>query len=246
MELEQAKSQLIARMDADDISHPERLEKQVNAFCNNQRLVLLGTYCQIFGDGESETQEYKIPTTNIELQQSIRSIPTFNHPTMMAKREIIQQVGGYRKQFDGAEDHDLHLRISRLGELATVPEFLLWYRQHPDQFSQVKKNIGFRGSVAAVFCDMCVQQNLPDPSEFGRSCEELVLELLIHESTNASKMSKPRLVLCSRAIRGIASLPDFHPQLNTVRRKILIKLAKTQQFHAMFSLWRRTRKKNWL
>ena len=105
----------------------------------------------------------------------------------MTKREIVQQVGGYRKQFDGAEDHDLHLRISRHGEIATLPEFLLRYRLHSGQFSQVKKTIGFRASVAAVYCDMCVDQNLPDPSEFDKTCEELALELLIQESVNVGK-----------------------------------------------------------
>ena len=46
--IEQANSPLIARMDADDISHPERLEKQVNEFNNNPKLVLLGTFLSYF------------------------------------------------------------------------------------------------------------------------------------------------------------------------------------------------------
>ena len=241
--IELAKSLLIARMDADDISHPERLEKQVKEFNDNPKLVLLGTFCHTFKDGINELQEIKVPTTNSELQRSIRSIPTFSHPTVMIKREIIQQVGGYRKKFDGAEDHDLHLRLSRHGEIAILPEFLLWYRLHPAQFSRVKITARIRASVAAVFCDMCVHQNLPDPSEFGKTCDELALDLLFQESLNTKTMSKLRLVLCSRAIQGLAMLPDFHHQLISIRKKILYKLTKTGQFHAAFSLWRRTRKK---
>ena len=61
-----------------------------------------------------------------------------------------------------------------------------------------------------------------------------------------AKMSKPRLVLCTRAIRGLATLPEIHPKLLAVRRKILLKLAKTGQLHASFSFWRRSRKQNWL
>ena len=244
--IEQASAPLIARMDADDISRPIRLEKQMNAFSSNSKLVLLGSYCHTFKEDENELEEIKIPTTNIELQRSIRSIPTFTHPTMMAKREIILLVGGYRKQFDGAEDHDLHLRISRHGEIETLPESLLLYRCHSGQFSNMKKAIGFRASVAAVFCDLCVDQNLPDPSEFGKSCEEIALELLIHVSKNVAKMSKPKLVICSRAIRGLALFTDFQKDLLSVRRNILYKLAISGQLHAAFSLWRRTRRKNWL
>ena len=246
--IEQANAPLIARMDSDDISRPQRLEKQVNAFEENSKLVLLGTFCHTFKDDEdeSEIEENKIPLTNAELQKSIRSIPTLTHPTTMARKDMIQRVGGYRKKFEGAEDHDLYLRLSRQGEIAVLPEFLVWYRAHPSQFSQVKKALGFRASVAAIFCDMCDQQSLPDPSEFGKSCDEIALELLFHESRNVTKMSKSQLILCSRAIRGLAMVPNFHHQLISVRRDILIKLVKSGQLHAAFSLWRRSRKKNWL
>ena len=244
--IEQAKSPLIARMDADDISHPERLEKQVNAFNNNQNLVLLGTFCHIFRDGDGKIQNYKIPTTNSELQNSIRSIPTLYHPTIMARKDIIQLVGGFRKRFEGAEDHDLYLRLSRHGEIAVLPEYLVWYRAHPNQYTQLKKALSFRASVAAIFCDMCDQQSLPDPSEFGKSCDEIAFEFLLQESKHITKLQKPKLILYSRAIRGLAMLPDFHSQLMSVRRKILFKLAISGQLHATFSLWRRSRKKNWL
>ena len=244
--IDQAESALIARMDSDDISRPERLEKQVSEFVNNSKLVLLGTFCHTFKDGEDEIEENKIPITNAELQKSIRSIPTLTHPTTMARKDMIQRVGGYRKKFEGAEDHDLYLRLSRQGEIAVLPEFLVWYRAHPNQFSQVKKALGFRASVAAIFCDMCDRQSLPDPSEFSKSCDEIALELLYHESRNVTKMSKPHLILCSRAIRGLAMLPDLQDQLISIRRKILFKLVKSRQLHAAFSLWRRSRRKNWL
>ena len=244
--IEQARAPLIARMDADDISRPERLEKQMIAFNNNSKLVLLGTFCQTFKEGEDEIEEIKIPTTNIELQKSIRIVPTLTHPTTMVRRDTIQIIGGYRKKFEGAEDHDLYLRLSRHGEIAVLPEFLVWYRAHPGQFSQEKKAIGFRASVAAIFCDMCEHQNLPDPSEFGKTCEELALEFLYHESNNIAKMSKPRLIVSSRAIRGLVMLPEFHDQVISFRRRILYKLLKSGQLNETFSLWRRSRRKNWL
>ena len=93
---------------------------------------------------------------------------------------------------------------------------------------------------------MCENQRLPDPSEFEKSCEEIALELLHHESKNMAKMSKPRLILCSRAIRGLAKLTEFQIQIISVRRKILRKLIKSGQIHAAYSFWRRSRRKNWL
>ena len=244
--IEQAKAPLIARMDADDISCPERLEKQLITFNKNPKLVLLGSYYRCFKDNGILTDAVTLPTTNNELQESIRCIPTFCHPATMARKEIIQMVGGYRKKFEGAEDHDLYLRLSRHGEIAVLPKFLLWYRLHSNQFSQVKKAQSIRASVAAIFCDMCAHQSLPDPSEFNKSVEELVLELLIHELNNASKISTPRLILCARAIRGLVLLPDFHDKLISLRKKIIFKLINSGQFYAAFSLWRRSRKKNWL
>lgn len=104
--LKVCKNELIARMDSDDISLPERCAKQVKEFEKNNKLDIVGLQVKEFsGDVENIVGERKVPTSNEEIYKFSKTRDPFNHPTVMYKKSKVIQAGcygNYRKNQDTA------------------------------------------------------------------------------------------------------------------------------------------------
>ncbi|RMF38954.1 MAG: glycosyltransferase [Planctomycetota bacterium] len=126
-----ARGPLIARMDADDIALPARLERQVEWFRRYPKCVAAGTgILEIDADGDPLRVTYP-PMAEDQIQRSLLSRQTgLYHPTVMMRTEAWRAVGGYRRQYQWVEDHDLWLRMAQRGPLMNLPSVLLAYRQH--------------------------------------------------------------------------------------------------------------------
>jgi glycosyltransferase involved in cell wall biosynthesis len=129
--LEHARGELVARMDADDIAHPERLSRQRDYLCAHPEVAVLG--CQVRavggGDGLQRYVEWQNALLTPEQHAHARFIESpLCHPSIMALRDALR--GGYR-DFDGPEDYDLFLRCIDGGQaLAKLPEVLLdWHHR---------------------------------------------------------------------------------------------------------------------
>jgi hypothetical protein len=121
----QARAPLIARMDADDISHPERLMRQWEVMRSQSEVSLVGTLC----DGIDSTGRRVRPRDRWRLVR--RSLfPPFPHGSVMFRRAIFDQVGGYSEERVGGEDQDLFLKIARAGRVVVLPDLLYHYRYH--------------------------------------------------------------------------------------------------------------------
>lgn len=136
--LSKARAPLIARMDADDIAHSQRLSKQVEAFAADPRLDVLGTGFRLFprndalGQGMRKYESWlNSLRTHDDVMRNLFVESPLCHPTVMVRSEALRQVGGYRS-FDGPEDYDLWLRLARAGmRFAVLPEKLLSWRHSP-------------------------------------------------------------------------------------------------------------------
>lgn len=125
--LSHCKNNIIARMDADDIMMPDRLEKQIHFFTSNS-VDILGTQMQLFGNIE-ETLTYHPPT--IEKDIMIHSEWFMNHPSVMYKKDVILYLGGYDSNFDGLEDYHLWCRaLLNDFKLANMSDVLVRHRRH--------------------------------------------------------------------------------------------------------------------
>lgn len=129
--LAQAQGDLIARMDADDICRPHRLERQKAYLDAHPECVALGSR-SLFIDPEGlpifEFMEY---FSHEDIDRALMMpIIGILHPTLMARRSAIEAVGGYRSGYPHVEDLDLFLRLAEIGRLANLPEVLLHYRNH--------------------------------------------------------------------------------------------------------------------
>jgi len=135
-----AETDLIARMDADDISYPDRLEKQVAAFENNSELVLVGSDIDIIDDQGKLISYGPKPANSNAIKRILSVICPIAHPTVVFKKEAVLKSGGYKNYFV-AEDYDLWTRLAEDGELANIPVPLLKYRINTEGESIRKSGI---------------------------------------------------------------------------------------------------------
>ena len=137
--LKLTRGEYIARMDADDVSMPERLEKEVVFLDNNKNMGLVGTY--YFETNENGKVLYITRPLNDSkaLKEKLLMINQFGHGSVMFKKECIEKVGLYRREFKSAQDYDLWLRISEKYNIANLPEPLYKRRLNIDSISVNKK-----------------------------------------------------------------------------------------------------------
>jgi glycosyltransferase involved in cell wall biosynthesis len=114
-----ARGELVARIDADDVSLPRRLEKQVARFKQQPALVLLGTGYHLIDEQGQVLDTVFLPTTNAELQKRLESGNSFVHSTIMVRRTALEAVGGYRDMFFVSQDYDMYLRVRSWAKLPT-------------------------------------------------------------------------------------------------------------------------------
>jgi glycosyltransferase involved in cell wall biosynthesis len=142
----------IARMDADDISMPERLELQVNFLDKHRDVGLLGTRFKAITEDKKFLENLDVELTNDELQVAILKSCRFGHPTVMMRRSALEAVGSYDEALwaNTVEDYDLWLRIAEKFEIANLPQYLLYYRVNPKSITQTKKEINQKGSQECI------------------------------------------------------------------------------------------------
>jgi len=148
-----ARGEFIARMDADDISLPERLERQVEYLRAHPECVALG--CRLYlidPDGDPLMEEPR-PTTHEDIMQMLlRGSGAIPHPGAMIRRTDLCAIGGYNEEFKAAQDLDLWLRLSERRQLANLDEVLVRYRMH---FGSV--SVGSR-QVQVSFAERAVRE----------------------------------------------------------------------------------------
>lgn len=132
--LEECTAPFIAIMDADDISQPTRLEKQVKYLIDNQDVVAVGSWLYLLSPrGKSVYFDRSPPSEISQVMEELFSTGGGIYPgTAVMRADIVQKVGGYRKGFPSSEDLDLLLRMTQYGLLANLPECLYGYRLNPN------------------------------------------------------------------------------------------------------------------
>lgn len=136
MGIAKAHGKWIARIDADDISEPERLEKQYTLAKSDPSLVLIGSNLREIDEEGTLGREYRYPTSHRDLKKNLLgNRKFFAHSSAFYKTEAVRSVGGYRPRIKISDDYDLWLRLLTLGRLASVDEPLIRLRIHEEQSS---------------------------------------------------------------------------------------------------------------
>jgi glycosyltransferase involved in cell wall biosynthesis len=140
--LKACQTQYIARMDSDDRSHPDRLQRQVSFLEAHPEVAVIG--CRVIGIPPGEVRQgFQIYLdwqnsllTDKDIRREIFVESPLAHPSTTFRRELIEQLGGYQDH-GWAEDYDLWLRLYLAGaRFAKLPEILLEWREHPGRLTR--------------------------------------------------------------------------------------------------------------
>lgn len=130
-------SELVARLDADDIARPERFARQVAFFDAHPDVDVLGTALAEFAEEPGDGDKVRtLPETHDEITRYARINSPVNNPSVMMRVAAVEKAGGYR-DVHHMEDYDLYARLLASGaRFHNLPEPLTWFRVSPDQFAR--------------------------------------------------------------------------------------------------------------
>lgn len=152
--LHHARAEYVARMDADDISTPDRLEKQVNFMEKNSYISVLGTSYNIIDEQGMIVKSVRPPLSNDRIKKQLKYRNPICHPSVMYKRRVIVNAGGYMGGIY-AEDYDLWLRLATHKDIifANLDHICLNYRSFG--IGEARNNLISYSSVAAtMMCEL--------------------------------------------------------------------------------------------
>lgn len=146
--LKHCRYSLVARMDADDISKPDRFEKQVGFLKRHPEIVLVGSWVEEFeGDKTNVISIRKVPETSEEIYKYCKNRCPVNHPTVMFRKEAVMAVGGYLTMYF-PEDYFLWVKMLNNGsKFYNLQESLLYFRYSPET---IKKRSGWKYAIGEI------------------------------------------------------------------------------------------------
>lgn len=136
--IERSRGKYIVRMDADDISMPQRIEKQIRFMETHPEVGAAG--CSYYAFTERSIKKVHA----IEENEVLRSLLLFNsslcHPATVIRKETLRRNAiRYDQRYPHAEDYDLWVQLSKVSKLGNVPDFLFKYRRHDQQVTRMQK-----------------------------------------------------------------------------------------------------------
>lgn len=133
--IELAQGKYMARMDADDISLPERFAKQVAFMEKYPEIGVCGTWVKTFGTEQVYENQYPVDHDNIKCCLLFGT--GIAHPSILLRKQFLEQYNlRYNPEYTYCQDYELWVHSSNYFKLANIPEVLLLYRLHPKQMGQ--------------------------------------------------------------------------------------------------------------
>lgn len=138
--LKKCRNELVARMDTDDCSKPERCDKQLQRFLEKPYLAIVGSHIDEFiGDTSNVISQRIVPTTSEEIYKFAKKRSAFNHPAVMYSKTAVLENNGYA-DLKRNQDVDLFGRMQFKGYKAeNIDEALLWFRSS-DELAKRRKS----------------------------------------------------------------------------------------------------------
>ena len=140
--LELCRAPLVARMDADDVSHPRRLELQAAVLASHPEVGVISCLVNHFPSHRVATgfRIYEAwlnsMTTHGAMAQERFVESPIAHPSVMVRRELLTEIGGWQ-DVEWAEDYDLWLRLFDAGaRFAKIDRFLFFWREHGERLTR--------------------------------------------------------------------------------------------------------------
>ena len=133
--IEHTSTDIVARMDADDVAHQDRLAREYELLQQRPEVGLVATGFVSVDEHGQELRRHEPPPDHGSAWFRLLFANCLAHPTTMYRRAVFDAVGGYRDDCFPADDHDLWLRMAEVTEIATISDALLWYQQADSSMS---------------------------------------------------------------------------------------------------------------
>lgn len=147
--LGRARSPLIARLDADDVALPARLERQRAFLQGHPDVGLLGTAARVVDEFERDVEITRPPEGDLAIRRALIRRNPFVHSSVMARRALVSSVGGYDASFAVAQDYDLWLRLSAVTRMANLSEPLVVRHLVPGRVTAARDDERLRAEARA-------------------------------------------------------------------------------------------------
>lgn len=215
----------IARMDADDISHPDRLKKQVTYLEKNKNIALLGTSFNIVDDNNCTIGHSYHLDRNEDLQIEFLVRNPFGHGTIMVRRNIIAKVGGYDEN-QPIEDYDLWWRIAKNHEVANLSDSLYGWRVVASGISHGssdKRQAAIHNVVSHIWLESKVdlkssqiQSGLQHYNKLGPGYREQYVYMLAALVVASSKLG--RYIVSAKLMTKLVHIPEVRKAIKDIRK----------------------------
>lgn len=156
--LRKAKGKYIARMDADDISFPCRLEVQYSFMQTHNDVGATFGWVEVINENGETIRLNNSRHSPEEIYYILNFRNCLAHSTAMISREIIEKVGGYNELIITAQDYELWNRISKKSKIVKINQYLVKWREHNKSISSNHSNSQFN-SIYYIFCNQFFNKN---------------------------------------------------------------------------------------
>lgn len=123
-----SQGEYIARQDADDLSHPDRLQKQLSFLKSNPSFAMIGTQAILIDKDDSKIADIKVASDVAVIKSSLPKANQFVHGSVLMRRSVLNEIGAYREEFRYAQDYDLWLRMLEY-KITNMPDQLYSLRR---------------------------------------------------------------------------------------------------------------------
>jgi len=123
-----AKTDIIVRMDADDVSYPKRLETQYKYLLRHKNVAVVGSNMDIMNKDGKIVSKREYSSSSKELKKISFRYSPFAHPSVVFRKHVFEEFGGYDPAMVPCEDIDLWFKIGSKYEFGNIPKTLLKYR----------------------------------------------------------------------------------------------------------------------
>ena len=161
-----AKGEYIARMDADDICHPERLSLQVAFLDSHPDHVMVGGQVDAIDPSGRRLMSLVKAFEHEEIEDALLRSDAFSiiHPAVMLRTQALRNIGGYDESLEIAEDTDMFLRLARIGKIANLQEKVIDYRMHQGSATHSKRHKARRLTAMIIERELIARGNTGDSS----------------------------------------------------------------------------------
>lgn len=214
-------SPFIAILDSDDWAYPNRLEQQVGYLKNNHSLALLGCDVEVI-NGEGEFVRFKrFPKDFDRLKAGLVTQSSIDHSCFVLRRTMLEKIGGYDEKYKYGQDFDLQWRLSMVGSIESIPEFLIKYRQgHSGSISSSKRDLQFESGRQIAIRNLLELMNGDarlDREGAGHFYDALYLTGPQWENGDARRYK----ALCKRLLSTKGWQTIWGPRLNSLANKLV-------------------------